>query len=305
MIKSITITNFLGEELKVTLTEAMPSHGLLVRSIEGLGPVKANISTTDLSTADGSVYNSSRLDERNIVINFLFFGNPLIEDARQLTYKYFPLKKELTFKIETDNRVAEAYGYVESNEPDIFSEQEGCQISIICPDQFFYSASEDEKNWTVFSGIEALFEFPFSNEDLHGHLIEFGSIENATERTIYYEGDTDVGIIMYIHAIGEVGTITIYNTLTRESMIIDADKIASLTGSRIKAGDDIIINTNRGQKSVYLLRSGVYTNILNALGRDADWFVISKGDNVFTYIADSGSSNLLFRIYGRTIFEGV
>ena len=54
MIKSITITNYLGESIKIFLAQDNPDHGLLIKSIEGLGPAKANINTTNLATNDGS-----------------------------------------------------------------------------------------------------------------------------------------------------------------------------------------------------------------------------------------------------------
>lgn len=305
MIKSISITNYLGETIDIKLSDLFPDNGLMVKSITGLGPAKANINTTALATNDGTIYNSARLDQRNIVLNLLFGNSPTIEDARQRTYKFFPIKKNVEFLIETDNRVAKTEGYVESNEPDIFSQEESNTISIVCPFPYFYSAGENGLTTTVFYGIEPLFEFEFSNESLTDSLIEFGSIENQTEKTVYYDGDAEVGVTITIHAIGEARMITIYNTGTREVMKIDTTKIKQLTGSGLIAGDDIIIETTRGQKSIQLLRSGIYTNILNCLERGSDWFQLAKGDNIFAYVAEYGSENLQFKIENRSLYEGV
>lgn len=305
MIKTISITNYLGEKIDIKLSELFPDNGLMVKSISGLGPAKANINTTPLATNDGTLYNSARLDQRNIVLNLLFGNSPTIEDARQRTYKFFPIKKNVEFLIETDNRVAKTEGFVESNEPDIFSPEESNTISIVCPFPYFYSAGENGLTTTVFYGIEPLFEFEFSNESLTDSLIEFGSIENQTEKTVYYDGDAEVGVTITIHAIGEARMITIYNTGTREVMRIDTTKIQQLTGSGLIAGDDIIIETTRGQKSIQLLRSGIYTNILNCLERGSDWFQLAKGDNVFAYTAEYGSENLQFKIENRSLYEGV
>lgn len=305
MIRSITITNYLGESIRIVLTQDNPEHGLLVKSIDGLGPAKANINTTNLATNDGSLYNSARLESRNILLKFLFGFAPTIEDSRQRTYRYFPIKKPLEFLIETDNRIAKTSGYVESNEPDIFSKDESNSISIICPDPHFYSAGENGTNTTIFYGTEPLFEFVFSNESLDESLIEFGSIENETEKTVYYDGDAEIGITITIHALGEARNITIYNTGTREVMRIDTDKIQQITGSGILAGDDIIISTVRGEKTITLLRGGHYINILNALDKGSDWFSLTKGDNVFAYVAEYGSENLQFKIENKIIYEGV
>lgn len=302
MIKSVTIKNHLDEAVKIELGDGDPSHGMIITSITGLGPPKANINMTDLAAMDGSLYNSARVEKRNIVIVMRFAFAPTIEDTRQRTYKYFPIKKPVTFLIETDNRIIETIGFVESNDPDIFSKEESNQISLVCDDPYFYSAG---KNVVVFFGVEPLFEFEFSNESLDEPMIEFGSIENETEKTVYYDGDSEVGITILIHALGNVGNITIYNTKTREVMKIDVDKIEALTGSGIVSGDDIIITTVRGNKTVRLLRNGRYTNILNALDKTSNWFQLAKGDNVFAYSTDYGSEYLEFKIENQVIYEGV
>ena len=260
---------------------------------------------TEISTNDGSLYNSARVNSRNIVMSLKLMFNPQIEDARHETYKYFPIKKRVRLLIETDNRICETYGYVESNEPNIFSSNETTQISIVCPDPYFYSAGPDGINTTIFYGVLPLFEFPFSNESLTEKLIEFGEIKNETEQTVYYSGDAEIGVLITIHAIGNVSDITIYNTGTREEMHIDAEKIKQITGSGIIAGDEIIISTVKGDKSITLLRDGIYKNILNCLDKDADWFHLSKGDNIFAYVVKEGIVNVQFKIENRTAFEGV
>jgi hypothetical protein len=337
MIKAITITNNLGESIRLDLADPW-SSGFIIKSIDGLGPSKATVNFTELATNDGAIDNSVRLNYRNIVLNLQFLDDNYdsIEDIRLLTYKYFPVKQNITFEIETDNRICEATGRVESNEPDIFSDEEGCKISILCPDPYFYSSGSDSENLLKFYGTEPIFEFPFENDldtassisienvqdynkndiyDSSGDTlvgynyehnnIEFGNIENQTIGIITYNGDDEIGITIYIHASGEAKGLTIYNTITRESMAIDDDKLTALTGSSIQAGDDITINTTRGKKSITLLRDGETINILNALSRPISWFQLSKGDNVFAYTAEAGLSNLQFSISNKTIYEGV
>lgn len=304
MIHSITVTNYLGDS--ITLELARPEQsGFIVKSVEGLGPAKGNVNTVEVSTNDGGVFNSARLNIRNPVLDLVFLetATETIEDIRHKSYKYFPVKKKVKLLIKTDNRVSEIDGYVEHNEPAIFSNQEGCQISIICPYPYFYSAGES--NITVFSGIEPLFEFPFGNESLVTNLLEMGEIQNSAEQVITYNGDAEIGVTIIIYAIGDASNVTIYNAGTREVMRIDTDKLAALTGEGIVAGDEITIKTTKGDKSITLLRGGITTNILNCLDKNADWFQLVKGDNVFVYTAETGNSNLQFRIENRVIYEGV
>lgn len=307
MIYSIVVTNYLGDRIKLELGKPDVS-GFLIKSITGLGPAKANVNTTEVSTNDGSLFNSARLSQRNIVLDMVFINTVYgesIEDLRQKSYKYFPLKKSVELTIETDNRYVKTTGYVESNEPNIFSSQEGTQISIICPDPYFYSAGEDGNNVTNFYSIDPMFEFPFSNESLDEPLLVFGEIQIKTEGVITYHGDYEIGVMIYIHAIGPATNINIYNTETREVMRINTEKISSLTGKGIVASDDIVINTAKGEKSITLIREGVSYNILNCLDKNTDWFTLAKGDNIFAFTADSGVTNLQFRVENKVIYEGV
>ena len=307
MIYSFAITNYLGDRVKLELGKPEVS-GFLIKSVTGLGPVKANINTTEVVTNDGSMFNSARLSQRNIVFQLAFVDTvygETIEDIRQKSYKYFPAKKSVEIVIETDNRYVKIKGYVESNEPDIFSSQEGTQISIICPDPFFYSAGEDGNNVTDFYTIDPMFEFPFSNESLTDPLLIFGEIQIKTEGVITYHGDSEIGVVIYIHAIGPATNINIYNTETREVMMINTTKLEKLTGKGLVASDDIIINTTKGEKSITLVREGASYNILNCLDKNTDWFTLSKGDNIFAFTAETGVTNLQFRIENQVIYEGV
>lgn len=301
MIKSITVTNYLGESIKMELTRPEET-GFIITKIEGLGPGNATINTADISTTDGATYNSARLPARNIVISIQFLSDSSIEDIRQKTYQYFPIKKKLTLQIETDNRTSEIEGYVESNEPDIFSQEESTDISIICPYPFFYSYS---KNTTSFAAIEAGFEFPFSNESLTEPLLEFSMIRTTNDRTIVYEGDQEIGVTFRIHADGPAEDITLFNVKQNETMKINTDRLEALTGQGLIAGDEIVICTEVGKKSATLIRNGESTNVLNIIDRTSSWFRLTKGSNIFAYQAASGADNIEIEIENRVIYEGV
>lgn len=303
MIKTVTVTNYMGESLAIPLVwEGGPFE---IKQIDGLGPPTANINTTEIATNDGSKFNSARASQRNVVLYLLFHPYPTIEDTRQLSYKYFPVKKTLQLEIETDNRRCVAVGYPESNAPNIFSENEDCQISIICPNPYWESSGEDGTREVIFHGVTPNFEFPFSNESTTDHLIEFGIIERRKENVVYYDGDAEQGITITIEAIGTVKNLTIVNVNTHEKMAISHDELVSFTGSGIVNGDTITISTVKGHKSIELLRNGVITNILNCIGKDDDWFMLSKGDNIFGYTADEGSDYLDFKINYSSLYEGI
>lgn len=239
MINTVTVINNINEKLKVTLNEIDPPHGLLISNIEGLGPVKANINVDEYLISDGGLYNFAKLGSRNIVIDFIFLFKNTIEDVRQLTYKYFPIKKPVTLIIETDNRTLKTVGYVESNEPNIFSDEEGCKISLICPDPFLYEAKIGRRT-VPFFGVNKLFEFPYENDSLTENKTEFGEIYQIREQPIYNEGDYEVGIIIECHITDTIENIYLYNRTLRQMMTIYTDKITEQTGKALGNGDVII-----------------------------------------------------------------
>ena len=304
MIHNLTVINHLDERLSIDL-ESPEKSGLMVLGIDGLGPSKATIHSTDISTTDGSYFNSARIGNRNVVISLLFLPKPTIEDTRRLTYKYFPIKKKVTLRFTTDGRICECYGYVESNEPNIFSRMQSTQISVVCTDPFLYSTGYGGDVTSVLSGIDAGFEFPFSNDSTSDDLLTVGHITNAREVNIFYEGDAHVGLTIKIVAKGEAKNVTIYDADRGLSMMIDTDKLAMITGTGLQYGDEIYISTLNGNKYVELLRFGKKTNIINCINRDASWIQLEKGLNTISYLAEYGAELLEVSVFNRTIYEGI
>ena len=308
MIRTVEVVNYLGESLTMELGRPGLS-GLLITHIEGLQPYRANINTTKFAPttklSGGEKYNSASLEKRNIVIDIQFDDSfESIETIRQRTYKYFPVGRVNTLYFLTDNRHVKTTGYVEFNEATMFSKNCGTRISVICPDPYFYSASINSLVNTNFSGVDNAFIFPFTNASLTEKQLVFGIIHAQTENLIQYTGDVETGLFVYIHATGTIENIKIYNTVTRELMGIDTNLLRLLLPGGIIAGDDIIINTTLGSKSITLVRDGVYYNILNA--KDGiDWLTLVKGDNLFAFTADAGLSFLQLRMENLIVYEGV
>ena len=330
MIQSVTITNYLGSindnlakktnqnTVHIKLRDPEPSHGMLIESITGLGPAKATINRTQLATVDGSKYNSAKLEERNIVMTIIFKEAKTIEDVRLLTYKYFPIKRKIIFSIKTDKRDARIVGYIESNEPDIFSPNEKAQISIICPDPYFYSNElVNSPHVLTFSGLESEFEFPFSNESTSEDLIILGDITpiNVINKTFDYDGDQEIGVEMSIFYMENVDTdfnVFHYKNTNNpnepelvSNFILKVDKLRALLGTSFLSGDVVKINTVQGSEQIILIRNAKEYNILNAVTRDSVWFQLAKGANRFTFTAYGNESKLDFRVENYVIYEGV
>lgn len=301
MIKAVRVTNANGDTLRMELRDPMKS-GLAIREITGLGSPKLDINTTGFGTFDGSIVNSVLARSRNITLTLIMVPRISIEDSRQLTYKYFQLKREITLTFELDNREVYIEGYVESNDPDIFSNQETTQISIICPDPWFHELYLTE---SFFYGVIPLFEFPFSNESLTENLIEFSQINISNRQTIDYQGEVDTGMEISVSIFGNSGDITIYNVDTRERIPIYSDRVRQITGQPLTKGDEVIISTIPGRRRVDLLREGYYTNILGAMDKDADWLQLRPGQQSFTFTSSITNPEVIIAMRYRNAYGAI
>lgn len=295
MIKSVTITNYLGESMELELTRPDKS-GIYIKKIDGLGPVNAQVNLTELSSADGSVYNSSRLNSRNIVMTLGLMFNPMIEDSRHLLYRMFPLKKEVRVDVLTDRRALYTIGYVEKNEPDIFNKEETQQISILCTSPFWNFPIPYEAKYYY---AEKGFEFEFWNPKSEGASItdkeiEFGTITNLEEVDVINPGDNDCGMVIDIICTNDFVIssypsddywFTLTNLQTSEQIKVIFSRLPSSILSPfgvVRVGDTIRISTVKGDRYASYVRNGSQYNIINVLGRNIDWIQIHPGHNTFS-----------------------
>ena len=255
-------------------------------SITGLTPGIASLNFSTVGTNDGSIYNSGRKENRNLVLQI----RPLrdVERSRISLYKVFKLNGLCEFYFKNGSRDVFIEGRVEYVEGDLFELGQSIQVSIICNDPDFKAM---EETVTDISSVVPLFTFPFA---ISAEGIEFSVIEKAVEKNVYNYGDTESGLLIELRAIGEVSNPVIYDE-AGNSFGIKIDMVA---------GDKIIINTTKGNKSVTLYKDGEETNIINKVIPGPTWFILQPGDNVFSYSAvNPDLLQIVFKHFTR--YEGV
>ena len=281
------IENSTGDILTLTQNES----NFQIVSITGLNPPPAQINTTAIAGLDGAVFNSAKLDTRNIVLLIKINGD--IENNRQLLYNLFRTKEQCTFYFQNENRNVKIDGYVETCEVDLFSNGEQMQVSIICPQPYFKAVEEIT---TDISSVVGGFVFPFSINI--GEPIAFSSLDSNRLVNILNASESATGVEIEIYCDAAVNTIEIKNTTTGDDLELEYS---------FQAGDQILINTNKGQKSVKLVRDGETSNLFSALQQGSVFFQLKVGDNEFTYTADNGEDNnhVFITFIYSTAYRGV
>lgn len=275
--------NKYGESLELTHNQKYT-----ISNIDGLYPPEGVINTANTAGMDGSVYNSSYLDDRSITITLAI--NAPAEENRLNLYRYFKTKYPVRLYYRNGARDVYIDGYVSKFTIEYFEKKQIAQIEVKCPMSLFQSTTE---TLTDFSSLENMFAFPFAIEESG---IPLSELILGQQKSIINGGDVETGIVIRLHAVGIVLNPKIYNVDTGEYMILNLE---------MQPGDEITINTRKKEKSIRLISDGVESNVVGTLSAGSTWFNLVPGDNVFTYEADEFSENLQCEFIICNQFEGV
>lgn len=273
---TLKIENAKGSVLELTHNE----ENYQVADITGLNPPNANINTSNYANGDGSSFNSSRIPNREIVITVYINGD--IQKNRLELYKHFRTKEWCKIYFEDDERNVFIEGYVQAFEVPRFVQKQVAQISILCPNPYFKDID------TIVQSISKIikrFTFPFSiNID---KPIAFSTIELEKITNVINDSESETGLIINVLFMGTVNKLEIRNIDTGKNFIIDYEFMKN---------DKLVINCNRGSKSVILTREAVEYNLIPYVRKGATFFQLGIGDNKFSFLADEGANDMLVDI---------
>ncbi len=271
------------------LTLTQNEDNFQVLKITGLNPPKAQINTTKMATLDGKKFNSSTLNERNIVITVKLNGD--VEKNRIRLYSFFRPKEWCKFYYKNSSRNVFIEAYTENVECDLFTNKEVMQISLLCPEPYFKDVQEIIDD---ISKILSKFEFPFSIDE---DGIEFSTLDTSKITNVHNSSEMDTGVIVDIDIYSHIEKLLIKNTSTGETLTLNY---------QFQSNDKVTINTNKGHKSIKLIRNAETINIFSAIEKGSTFFRLNIGDNFFSYLADDGENDSFVHIVFKrnTLYGG-
>lgn len=273
MFYSLILENENGDRIDLSQT----ANRFMFSKITGLNPPAGTISTSSYAGMDGSCLNNAFTEKRNVVISFEMRGLG-VEKRRHELYKVVKPSRYIKIYYATKNISVYAEGIVETCEIENFEMLTKGQISIICPDIYWYST---ETQIAEYSQVLGAFHFIFPDDD---NPFPLGKYNTQNMMTVVNDGD-EVGFMLEISG-GPATNPTLYNAETDEYMQIQGE---------IQNGDKITITTKTGNKTVTLEREGVTTNIINRLVSGSTWLTLHEGLNRF-YLRGTGLQNLKVKI---------
>jgi hypothetical protein len=238
----------------------MPSDDPVnIHNIEGLGPVKAEIATTPSGTARGETYQGSSTGKRNIVLTLGLSPNwstQTMSSLRNLLYAYFMTQQWCKLRFYSDELpTTDIEGYVESFDPNMFSQDPEIQVSIINEKPDFI-----EIDATIYKGTV----------DLGG--------EDGIWLEVDYEGTVSSGLEIRVDrsvdnpAYSGPITISVENFKGVQTIVVDPVTIDTVKSFKM--------SSVHGQKRVQneTIEAGLITNLIKNMS--GVWPELQPGENL-------------------------
>lgn len=241
-----------------------------IRNIDGLEPVKAAISTSQFAVVDGEFFSGSSVGKRNIVLTLGLRADWVDWTPANLRRKldsYFMPKSNVTLIFEGDEQAPVVIsGYVESNEPSIFSKDPENVVSIICPDPAFVTVDPIE---------------------IVG--------DSTTPVTIDYQGTVESGIYLEITKASGSDPSDILVSLSGGTKQFKINAALPSTKKRELSS----VDRNKYVQDV-VLSSGVVTSLLTYVDETLrEWPKLQPGQQDFSVVGDTGVQNWTLTYYER------
>lgn len=258
-----------------------PGERCEIRNIDGLGAVAAAINTSPLGSIDGESFIGSSVGKRNIVLTVGFtpdWVDYTPGELRKELNRYFTPKSLINLEFETLEFAPMVIpGYVESNEPNMFSEDPEHIISVICPDPYFRSLDPVVLTGNI-STVAPEWDPRYPN--IYGNI------------PIDYEGDVPTGFVLQVRGSASAG---VQPNWVRVSVNDPLENFVEISGE----DTDLVFGSNQGLELSTIPRDkhvhGIewtgaewifLSNMLNRAlifdynDRDSRWPIISPGTGI-------------------------
>ena len=276
---SLTVKNKYGKEMSLTQN---PSY--CVYDIDGLSPPDATINTTKTVATDGSLFNSSYLNNRQIIIT-MTIESPT-EDGRTKLYDFFQSKAPVTLFFENEIYDVKIDGFVQNIAIGFFQKKQTAQITVVCPDPYFHDVKTEH---VILKNVDDMFEFPF---DITNDGIEFSEISTEA-KTVINKSQVEVGAVFNFFA-----------KQNMENPMITLQESSEFIGFSInmEMGQHISVCTiPKKKKAVLIGANGEESNVIGSLIEGSTWLKLRPGLNTFTLSSDAFYVDIEF----NELYQGV
>jgi len=276
-------------------------------NVDGQTTAAAAIASRVVSGGDGSTINNVQANIRSIIFDLRIKSGVDVEEAKRTILKIIKIKQRGALEWTQNDRTVTISGIVESVDMPRWTNAVILQVTLHC-DQPFWEDVEHvvrqiseavDLHYFTDSAADMLY-FPESG-------IALGEYDTIRTKTFHNDGDVAVGLEISIVALDTVTNPIIYDgngNFFGLGYTVETPSANPALGSALyskpfvmTAGDNAVITTHKGNKTVRLNGNMVYGYIKP----QSTWLQLEAGDNTFTINSDDDSlTNMSFSlIYKR------
>lgn len=248
-------------------------------NVDGMTGVASGIAASTTPSMDGDKVNSVRTQPREIVLDMKIKHSANVEEAKRHILRAIKPKQRGRLVLHQDGRDVEIAGVVEEISMPRFEQGVAMQVSLYCSAPYW----QDVENVVI--EISRVLDAHYFPLDLMGLAfpvegVVMGVYDTNMTRTYTNDGDAECGMVITIIALANVVNPRIFK----------ADGSFIGVNDSMVAGDEIVINTNRGEKGI--TKNGV--NILNKIRAGSTFLQLDTGDNELTVDSDGSTEGNVY-----------
>jgi len=233
------------------------SSGYQLADVDGLDPVKAELSSSPYVGMDGEDFQSARLGFRQIKL-ILDLEPDFVTDTfatlRRNLYAYLMPKSTVKLRLHLDTGLyVDIDGVVEDHSSPMFKEDPQVTVTLIC-----FQPDLIDPNMVTFPG---------------------STVSTSVNTAINYPGTVDIGVVVTMNVNRNLAGFTIYNS-------VEAGVLSQMDFSYpLINGDQLVVSSLKGAKGITLIRAGVSSSLLYGRSAQSKWIEFSEGINQFRVYA--------------------
>lgn len=274
-------------------------------SVDGQTVGETSIASTEIGGVDGDSVNNIQAQPRPLVLDLQIRDGVDVEEAKRSILKVVKLKQQGGIMWTQNARTVVISGVVKTVEMPRWTNKVIMQITLHCEQPFWEDLDDVVKH---ISEAINLHYFTTSTDDMLYFTEDgapLGEYDTIRTKAFYNDGDVAVGLEIRILAHDTVTNPIIYDqngnyfglgyVMTYPDIDENGNAISATVTNplEMKAGDEIIITTHKGRKTVTL--NGV--NIIHTIKPGSTWLQLETGDNLFSINSDDASiSNMSFSL---------
>ena len=248
-------------------------------NVDGMTGVANDIAASTTPSMDGDKINNIQTQPRGIVLDLRIKDCVSVEEAKRYILRSVKPKQKGKLVLNHAGRELSISGVVEAISMPRFDQEITMQVTLYCSNPYW----QDVEN--VLLEISRILNMHYFSLDVGGLAfpvegVVMGEYDTNMTRTYTNDGDAECGMIITIVALADVLNPAIYKP--------DGSYIG--VNDRMVLGDEIIINTNRGEKSI--TKNGV--NILSKIKPGSTFLQLDTGDNELTINSDGDTEGNVY-----------